>query len=422
MLLFERTQDVAADEVDPGDVEADHLRSGNGARGEVGMNVVGDVGGGAAGREIGVVAQDDALAACRDRICGQAVFRESGEGDVVKANPGQAGGVAFTAFRIAVDQFDELANAAHAVADDRRRFTPRGGDELVADDEDAVILAWQESFDEHTVADPERRCVSGFDAFARRQIHGDALALISVLRLDDDGVAVFDADFTGSGPGVFGAGYRPSHRNGYASRLQQCLRQLLVLRDRFGDGARAVSLCGLNPALFAAPAELDHAALGQSAEGDVARCRSVDDGAGTRTEAHFLVQLAQAAQGAVEVEGQVIHRSAAEFLRQIEGQAADRLFAVLDDDLEDAFLDRLRRSAERHRATGLRLQSERRELERVRHRYDVVADRRLQQGNLREALAQPRLELRNVTDGAFHFAQRNDCLDRGVPAPQIGAA
>jgi hypothetical protein len=132
---------LSADDVDAGNVEADHLRGGNGARGEVGMDVVGDVGGGAAGRQVGVVAQDDALASCRDRIGGQAVFRQAGEGDVVKADFGQRGGVAFAAPRVAVDQLDQLANAAHAVADDHRRFAPGGGDELVADDQHAVILA-----------------------------------------------------------------------------------------------------------------------------------------------------------------------------------------------------------------------------------------------------------------------------------------
>ena len=78
VLLFERTQDVAADDIDAGDVEADHLCGGDGARGEVGMHIVGDVGGSAAGRQVGVVAQDDALAACRDRVGVQAIFREAG--------------------------------------------------------------------------------------------------------------------------------------------------------------------------------------------------------------------------------------------------------------------------------------------------------------------------------------------------------
>ena len=43
VLLFERTQDVAADDIDAGDVEADGPCRGNRLRGKLGMHVVGDV-------------------------------------------------------------------------------------------------------------------------------------------------------------------------------------------------------------------------------------------------------------------------------------------------------------------------------------------------------------------------------------------
>ena len=48
-LGFQRLQHVLADDVDPGNVQTDHLCGSNGARGEVGMDAVGDIGGRATG-------------------------------------------------------------------------------------------------------------------------------------------------------------------------------------------------------------------------------------------------------------------------------------------------------------------------------------------------------------------------------------
>ena len=86
------------------------------------MHVVGDVGGRAAGRQVGVVAQDDALAAWpgSNRRPGH-LPREAGERDVVEADLGQRGGVAFATARIGIDQLDETAHAT-PVANDHRRF------------------------------------------------------------------------------------------------------------------------------------------------------------------------------------------------------------------------------------------------------------------------------------------------------------
>ena len=69
-----------ADDVDAADVEADRLGGGDGAGSEFGMDVVGDVGGGAAGGQVGVVAQDDPGAAGRDRFGGVALGGEGGPG------------------------------------------------------------------------------------------------------------------------------------------------------------------------------------------------------------------------------------------------------------------------------------------------------------------------------------------------------
>ena len=108
-LLFQRLQHAVAHHVDAADVEADHLRRLHRARGHFRMDVVGDVGGGAAGatgwrccaaRRAGP--WRGTLSACR------ALLRQRGQRDVVEPDLGQRGGVAVAAARIAVDLFDQL--------------------------------------------------------------------------------------------------------------------------------------------------------------------------------------------------------------------------------------------------------------------------------------------------------------------------
>jgi hypothetical protein len=79
-LGFERAQDAVADDIDAGDIEADGLRGGNRLRGKLGMDIVGDIGCRTAGREIGVVAQDDALASRRHRFRSQSRIGPGGPG------------------------------------------------------------------------------------------------------------------------------------------------------------------------------------------------------------------------------------------------------------------------------------------------------------------------------------------------------
>ena len=293
-LFFEWAQDIVADDVDPGDVEADHLCGSDGALCEVGMHVVGDVGGGAARRQVSVVTQDDALASGGDRIGAQPILGKAGNGDVVEADLGERGGMAFASARISVDLVDQLLDGMHAVADNHRRFAPRGGDKLVADDQNAMVMARQIAFHQYVIADFVCRGVGRFDLFSGGEIDGDPLALIAVLWFDDDGNALLDADFASGGPGVFDAAGRTADRYRNARGAQQFLGELLVLRDRFGDGAGGIHLGGLDAALLAAPTKLDEAALGQPAIGNIACDGGIHNGAGARTETHVFVEFAQA--------------------------------------------------------------------------------------------------------------------------------
>ena len=65
-LFLERPADVAGDDVDAGDVEPDDPRGLDRPGGDLGVDPVGDVGRRAAGAEVGVAADQDAVPGRRD--------------------------------------------------------------------------------------------------------------------------------------------------------------------------------------------------------------------------------------------------------------------------------------------------------------------------------------------------------------------
>ena len=88
--------------------------------------------------------------------------------------------------------------------------------------------------------------------------------------------------------------------------------------------------------------------------------------------------------------------------------------------LVDARVDGGCRAAESDRASGLCLQSQRGELEDVRHRLGVAVGYWPQQGDFRKTFAPPRLETWEAVYVTFVLGAENDGLDGGMPAPQIG--
>jgi hypothetical protein len=382
------------------------------------VHIVGDVGRRAAGGQVGIVAQDDAGAARRHGVGGVALQRQTGDGDVVEADLGQRGGMAIAAPGIAVDLVHELADVLDAVADDQRRVAAGSGEQLVADDQQPVIVAGKVLFDEDVVAKLDGDAVGVAHLLLVRQVDRDALALVAVARLDDDR----EADFQRGGTGIILVLGRAALRHGDPGGVEKFLGQLFVLGDRFGNGAGEAGFGGLDAPLPAAPAELHEAALRQAAVGNAARDRRGNDGAGRRPEPDVLVQFAQLPERPFDIEGLVVQRRIAELFGEIEGQPADVFLGVFDDHLVDAGFDSRCRAAEGHRTTGLRLQSEGGEFQRMRHRDGVEMVGRNQVAKFGEAVAQAGFETGQVGDCAFGALAGDDGLDCRVPAPQIGAA
>ena len=155
-LLFQRLVHGLADDIDAADIQPDHLRRFHRPRRHLRMDVVGHIGRRAAGAQIGVVAQDDALAHGGDRVHAVILYGETGQRDVVEPYPRQRGGMPLAAARVAVHLGDEFAHRVDAIADHVRRFAAGRGDQPVADHEQAVIMARDEALHQHFLADRRR--------------------------------------------------------------------------------------------------------------------------------------------------------------------------------------------------------------------------------------------------------------------------
>ena len=153
-----------------------------------GWTAVGHVGGGPAGAQVGVAADQDAWPrpAAPSRACSP-------------ARPGRPGRSASSLILLRAVAWPSLrrgsrltastssATVESAVADDLRRLAARGGDELAADDQEAVVGARGEPLDDDAASSPRGRRRRRRATCSRvRQVGGDPAALVAVLRLDDD--------------------------------------------------------------------------------------------------------------------------------------------------------------------------------------------------------------------------------------------
>ena len=141
VLFFKRARERFADHVHAANVDTHHLRRRDHAGFDLGVDFVGHVGGGAAGGQVGVVAKDHAAALGGDRLGLQVLCMQAADGDVVKTDFRQRGGMAFTPARVGVDLVDQLSHRVLAVAHHQRRLAACGGHQLFAHHQQAVIVA-----------------------------------------------------------------------------------------------------------------------------------------------------------------------------------------------------------------------------------------------------------------------------------------
>jgi len=102
---------------------------------------------------------------------------------------------------------------------------------------------------------------------------------------------------------------------------------------------------------------------------------------------------------------------------QFHGQTAHIFFAVLDDNLVHMRVHGSGGAAERHRATCLCLQAQRRKLKHMGHRDRVIVPRGLEKTDLRESSPHTRLKPFQLVDAGFFDGAGHHRLNRSVVAP-----
>ena len=151
-LLAHRHRDVGHDEVDAGDIQADHPRRGLGDLHVLGMRLERAVDGGAAGRHVAGQGELDPGPLGRDVVEAVALRAHELLGRLVHGDLGEHLLVADAAARIGVLPLDELAHGMLAVAGHAGRHALGDGRHAAPDDQAAVVVAVDVGFHDHVAA------------------------------------------------------------------------------------------------------------------------------------------------------------------------------------------------------------------------------------------------------------------------------
>ena len=428
-LRLQRPRDVLGHAVDAGDVEPHHPRRLDGPRGDLGMDQIGHVLGGAAGAEIGAFAQQDHAPRLGHRVGVEPLLAQHRQRHLVEGHRREAAGMVGAAPRILVDLRHQIPHRRGPVAGDHGRMAPRRGDQRPAHDEQAVVVAAAGAFhDDRRFLRPghrERR----LHLLARGEVHTHPAPLVAVARLDDDR----HADLLGGRPGVGGVGDRPPLGHGDPRLGQERARELLVLRDRLGDGRGAVGLRGPDAALLGADAEAHQRPVREAARGDAAVLGRPHDGARAGAELHLEEQSPEALDLRGEVEGLVGDRGHDQPVGRAHALHGERLLLVRHDHLVDAGDRCLAGLAEAdHDLAGQRLQLDRHVLEDVAHpgagaqpleEAAALADGAAVFDHRRQPRHDPLVEARQRVGGKLlQPAEIDDGFEHRDPGPLVGAA
>ena len=208
-----------------------------------------------------------------------------------------------------------------------------------------MLVAPDESLDEHarTLIDGNR--VGCLDFFARNEIGEYATAMIAVGRFDHDG----QAELLGGIPRVFDARDRAPRRYGHAARLKQRLGEILVPRDGFCDRAGIVGLGCPDPARVRPVTKLQQIARIQADRRNEPFGGGLDDARRAWPQAVLLDEVAQLLDGGLDVVRLVLDGREHQIAPQVQGCLGDFVVPGADDHLVDAALGGFTRHVPRRR-------------------------------------------------------------------------
>ena len=333
VLRCQGIEDIFADQINAADIQPYHLRCSNGHFCELGVHLVGNVGGGTAGAQVGVIAQNDERAIFRNRIkCVALPLQCRTRNFIVAADFCQRCAMTIAAGGVSVHDRDQFGDRVRTVTNDVRRIATRCSYQFVADNQQTKIVAGEIALDDHVARNGLGK-VECFGDFLRvAQVNRHAFTLVPITGFDDDrGI-----DFASNFKSFLKRCNCAAHRHGNACGIEQALGQLFVLGNCLCNGTGIVCFSCLNAALAATPAKLNYAALGQATIGNAPLNSCLHDGACAGTQAHIFVQLAQSAECGGQVECLIGSRRATQLLGELKSQLADLLFAVFHHCLIDA--------------------------------------------------------------------------------------
>ena len=328
-LLPQGATDLLGDQIDAGDVEPDGPGGEDGVTGDVGMDLVGLVGG-----QVAVDLDRHAASHGGDAPRLKRLPPQQPDRQIVELHDREDVGVVRAAERVAVGVVDERADRAHAIANDDVVLTTGRRHAPLPHDEEAMGNAMGELLDNHAAG----AAVIFADGDLERLVHvvvvtdpkRNAAPVIAVARLDDDG----EAELGGGQAGLLDARRHPAARHRHPDLLEEHAGHLLVLRQRLGDGAGGVGLGGPDPSLPHPLAELAEAVVGDPAAGDAPGLGSADDRARARPQPRVVGEFGERRQLLPDVDRAVVDRRQQQFPRQLERRGRHLLVVELDRQAE----------------------------------------------------------------------------------------
>ena len=332
--LADRSRDVRADEVDAGNVEANHSGSLFGDLDVVRVGVEGAVNRDATGGHVAGEGEFDHDTGIRDVGEEVALAFEDLDGGGVHLDPGEDLLVADTTARVGVGDVDEFLDGVLAVADHVGGDALSDGLHPAADDEAAIVATGDERLDDEDAAAGLLlgNVVGLVDLVEGLQVQTDAAAVVAVQRLDHDG----EADLTG---GVKDAAPR-AHGLLLGSRQtggrQQLAGEVFVAGDVHGQRAGARGHRRADALRVHPLTKLDERRRVEAQPRNVAADGLLDDRGGRRAEGDPVGPTQERVQLLGEVEAvRGLHEVVDQPHRQLTRGDADRLVDVAEDDVVD---------------------------------------------------------------------------------------
>ncbi len=370
----DRPGDVGGEEVDAGDVEADHR--GRPPRDHLvhRMDDIGPVDGGAAGGEVGGVAQPDHAAGFGNAVECQPLGRHALAERLVDHHPGHHRFMAGAAARIGVELIDQGGDALAPVAHHLGRDPLGHRNDGAVDHQDPIVAALELLLDDDAPPVKTGLLEPPGHLLGSGQADVDAASMVAVERLGHHRAT----DLRRLGHGLLGRAHHHTARGRHAGGGQQGLGQVLVARGLHRDQRGVAGDGRAQDLLPAPPPQTKQALLVEPADRDVAPLRLGDEGGGRGPQGVLAHQRLQRSHLTVQVKGgsgafdafqalQLGRQQAVDQAqRGIAGGEPDRLVAVAEQHVVDAGSPLHRAGlAAGHRRAGERLQFQRQVLDHV---------------------------------------------------------